>query len=66
MLGRDFLAKYGVPRAAREAFDSPDEVRWGEYPIWVARKGTAEIDSGPVAASRDDPLGLRSTSSRVP
>jgi hypothetical protein len=39
MLGHDFLAKYGVPRAVRDAIGSPDEVRWGEYPIWVVRKG---------------------------
>jgi predicted O-methyltransferase YrrM len=38
MLGHDFLAKYGVPRAVREAFGSPDEVSWGEYPIRAVRK----------------------------
>ena len=38
MLGHDFLAKYGVPQAVRAAFESPDEVSWGEYPIWAVGK----------------------------
>lgn len=38
MLGHDHLPKYGVPEAVAEAFGSPAEVSWGDYPIWKVPK----------------------------
>lgn len=38
MLGHDFVSRFGVPAAVREAFEAPDEISWGDWPIWCVRK----------------------------